>query len=298
MRLTSAALAATLALAAPAAGRPPLYRSPDGNTVTIELFNRGAATWAAGRSGSSGARTAYTTTASLNDGFPMDLLVDTGAMGLCIIQQEIDWMLSGVNHFGKPSLFPSDYRGRAVIETAGGQRLIRDKWNIREVYAFGFVLHNVEAVSCGKNGSLLGQGVLARFKSWSIDNEKGTITVVGPPINGEAVRLKKSAAYQALVGVPQSGQAGLQRSPTVQCSGPSIPRVCELRSAPVRANCSARWRACAMPCMIAWASSSAWRCRHSSSRAGERSDTVCTPPQAARQARVSRAAVRRIFRGP
>ena len=35
---------------------------------------------------------------------------------------------------------------------------------------------------------LLGQGVLARFKSWSIDNEKGTITVVGPPINGEAVR--------------------------------------------------------------------------------------------------------------
>jgi hypothetical protein len=187
MRLTSAALAVTLALAASAAGRQ-LYRSPDGNTVTIELFNRGAATWAAGRSGSSGARTAYTTTASLNDGFPMDLLVDTGAMGLCIIQQEIDWMLSGVNHFGKPSLFPSDYRGRAVIETAGGQRLIRDKWNIREVYAFGFVLHNVEAVSCGKNGSLLGQGVLARFKSWSIDNEKGTITVVGPPINGEVVR--------------------------------------------------------------------------------------------------------------
>ena len=126
MRLTSAALAVTLALAAPAAGRQ-LYRSPDGNTVTIELFNRGAATWAAGRSGSSGARTAYTTTASLNDGFPMDL-VDTGAMGLCIIQQEIDWMLSGVNHFGKPSLFPSDYRGRTVIETAGGQRLIRDKW--------------------------------------------------------------------------------------------------------------------------------------------------------------------------
>jgi hypothetical protein len=110
-------------------------------------------------------------------------------MGLCITQQEFDWMLSGVNHFGKPSLFPSDYRGRAVIETAGGQRLSRDKWNIREVYAFGFVLHNVEAVSCGKNGSLLSQGgVLARFKSWSIDNEKGTITVVGPPINGEAVR--------------------------------------------------------------------------------------------------------------
>jgi hypothetical protein len=114
MKLTSAALATTLALAAPAAGRP-LYRSPDGNTVTIELFNRGAATWAAGRSGSSGARTAYTTAAALNDGFPIDLLVDTGAMGLCIIQQEIDWMLSGVNHFGKPSLFPSDYRGRTVM---------------------------------------------------------------------------------------------------------------------------------------------------------------------------------------
>ena len=202
MRLTSAALAVTLALAAPAAGRPPVYRSPDGNTVTIELFNRGAATWAAGRSGSSGARTAYTTAVSLNDGFPMDLLVDTGAMGLCIIQQEIDWMLSGVNHFGKPSLFPSDYRGRAVIETAGGQRLIRDKWNIREVYAFGFVLHNVEAVSCGKNGSLLGQGVLARFKSWSIDNEKGTITVVGPPINGEAVRLKARRSGEAPLTKP------------------------------------------------------------------------------------------------
>ena len=188
MRLTLAALAATLALAAPTDAGPPLYRSPDGNTVTIQLFNRGAATWAAGRGGSSGARTAYTTAVSLNEGFPVDLLVDTGAMGFCIIQQEIDWMLSGVNHFGRPSLLPSDFRGRTVIETASGQRLIRDKWNIREVYAFGFVLHNVEAVSCGKNGSLLGQGVLARFKSWSIDNEKGTITVVGPPINGEAVR--------------------------------------------------------------------------------------------------------------
>jgi hypothetical protein len=42
----------------------------------------------------------------------------------------------------------------------------------------------VEAVSCGKNGSLLGQGVLARFESWSIDNEKGTITVVGPRSTG------------------------------------------------------------------------------------------------------------------
>ena len=62
-----------------------------------------------GASGSSGARTAYTVAVSLNDGFPIDLLVDTGAMGLCIIQQEIDWMLSGVNHFGKPSLFPSDF---------------------------------------------------------------------------------------------------------------------------------------------------------------------------------------------
>jgi DNA invertase Pin-like site-specific DNA recombinase len=64
---------------------------------------------------------------------------------------------------------------------------------------------------------------------------------------------------------------------------------------PVRASCSARWRACAMPCMIAWASSSAWRCRHSSLRAGDCSDTACTPPQAASQARVSRATVRRIF---
>ena len=188
MRLTLVALAATVALAAPAGARPPLYRSPDGNTVTVELFNRGAATWAAGRGGGSGARTAYTTAVSLNDGFPIDLLVDTGAMGLCVTQQEIDWMLSGVNHFGKPSLFPSDYRGRAVIETASGERLIRDKWNIREVHAFGFILHNVEAVSCGKHGSLLGQGVLARFKSWSIDNEQGTITVVGPPINGVAAR--------------------------------------------------------------------------------------------------------------
>ena len=36
---------ALAALAAPAAARPPLYRSPDGNTVTIELFNRWAITF-------------------------------------------------------------------------------------------------------------------------------------------------------------------------------------------------------------------------------------------------------------
>ena len=67
MRLTLAALAATLALAAPTDARPPrLYRSLDGNTVTIQLFNRGAATWAAGRGGSSGARPAYTTAVGNN----------------------------------------------------------------------------------------------------------------------------------------------------------------------------------------------------------------------------------------
>jgi hypothetical protein len=113
--------------------------------------------------------------------------VDTGAMDVCVDQYAIDAMLSGVNLFGKPTLLSSDYRGRTVIETASGQRLIRDKWNLREVYVFGFVLYNVEAVSCGYNRSLLGQGILARFKSWSINNEKGTITVVGPPINGEAI---------------------------------------------------------------------------------------------------------------
>ena len=60
----------------------------------------------------------------------------------------------------------------------------------------------VEAVLCGKTGSLLGQGVLARFKSWSIDNEKGTITVVGPPINGEAVRLKARRTGEAPLTKP------------------------------------------------------------------------------------------------
>jgi len=205
MRLTSAALAATLVLAVPAAGRLPLYRSPDGNTVTIELFNRGAATWAAGRSGSSGARTAYTTAAALNDGFPIDLLVDTGAMGLCIIQQEIDWMLSGVNHFGKPSLFPSDYRGRAVIETAGGQRLIRDKWNIREVYCLW--LRPAQRRSCvvrqewiaarpGRSGQV--QELVNRQREGDDHGSRPSDQRGGGPIEGPSHR--RSAAYQALVG--------------------------------------------------------------------------------------------------
>ena len=63
---------------------------------------------------------------------------------------------------------------------------------------------------------------------------------------------------------------------------------------PVRASCSARWRACAMPCMITRAFSSTWRCRprrrrepanarHGLSAAGSQADQV------------SRAAVRRIL---
>jgi hypothetical protein len=109
-----------------------------------------------------------------------------------------------------------------------------------------------------------------------------------------------------VVRAPLSLKPTAQRTPEVslfraQLIQPSTVRVAQLRhhvQRPVWANCSARWRACAIPCMIAWASSSAWCCRHWSSRVGECSDTVCTPSQAVRQARISRAAVRRIFRSP
>ena len=49
----------------------------------------------------------------------------------------------------------------------------------------------VEAVSCGKTGSLLGQGVLARFKSWSPPQQARWQDGHGQPGDG---------GYDALIG--------------------------------------------------------------------------------------------------
>ena len=179
MKPIIAAIAAVVALSMPAAAA----WSPDGNTATFELLN--SSLEGSGWGGASGARTAWWTTILLNDGsWVSDTLIDTGAMGVCIAQPKIDAMRSGEDRLsGKPTLFASDYRGRVIIETASGQKLVRDQWNIHEVRTLGFILYDVVVTTCG-DASLLGQGILARFKSWSIDNQKGTITVVGPPANG------------------------------------------------------------------------------------------------------------------
>jgi predicted aspartyl protease len=167
------ALAGVLALSTHVAtARPPLYRSPDGNTVTVELFNE-----------SSGSHSSFWTTASLNGDIGQDFLVDTGATGICVAQYVIDAMLHGsmaVGSTSPPLLTPADYRGRTLVGLANGRTVVRDKWNIRSVWVFGFELHNIDATSCGTGESLLGQGVLTRFKSWTMDNERGTITVIGP----------------------------------------------------------------------------------------------------------------------
>ncbi|HYE42925.1 MAG TPA: retroviral-like aspartic protease family protein [Caulobacteraceae bacterium] len=75
------------------------------------------------------------------------------------------------------SLREADHRGSGFALLADGSRVKAEAYNLRSLKVGGRTLHNVTAmVSPGREGTLLlGQSFLRRFKSWSIDNQKGVL---------------------------------------------------------------------------------------------------------------------------
>jgi clan AA aspartic protease (TIGR02281 family) len=98
-----------------------------------------------------------------------DFVIDSGATQVCLSAE----MARALMRAGK--LTPADFRGGGGAILADGSRVPARIYNLRSLKVGGRELKNVSAVVQSGHGPgqlLLGQNVLRRFKSWSIDNRR------------------------------------------------------------------------------------------------------------------------------
>ena len=73
-------------------------------------------------------------------------------------------------------LTPADERGFGTAILADGSRVRAERVMLHSIQVGGHTVKNVLASVTDTQGSLLlGQSFLARFKSWSIDNERSVL---------------------------------------------------------------------------------------------------------------------------
>jgi clan AA aspartic protease (TIGR02281 family) len=106
----------------------------------------------------------------LNDAVHVDFVVDSGASTVSIPEPvAAELMRSG-------RLSREDFIGQAQYKVADGSSHTAKAFNIRLLMVGDRVLQNVNAIiSPPGSPALLGQTFLSRFKSWSIDNQRGVL---------------------------------------------------------------------------------------------------------------------------
>jgi clan AA aspartic protease (TIGR02281 family) len=113
--------------------------------------------------------------ASINGSAPLQFTLDTGATSVSIPQGVADQLIAA----GK--LAPADYRQDVTVHLADGSKIQKRIYMLRSVTIGGRTVADVECTVGGSGTSmLLGQSVLRRFKSWSIDNARNVL-VLGAP---------------------------------------------------------------------------------------------------------------------
>jgi len=103
-----------------------------------------------------------------------DFVVDSGATQVCLSAE----MARALMHAGK--LTATDFRGGGGAILADGSRVPARIYNLRSLRIGGRELKNVSAVIQAGHGPgqlLLGQNVLRRFRSWSIDNRRRVLVL-------------------------------------------------------------------------------------------------------------------------
>lgn len=101
----------------------------------------------------------------LNDQLTLDFTVDSGA-SVVTVPADVVLTLIRTN-----TIRDSDFRGEQVYVLADGSRVKSRNFILRTLAVGDITIENVEATIVDVKGSLLlGQSLLRRFKSWSIDN--------------------------------------------------------------------------------------------------------------------------------
>ncbi len=104
------------------------------------------------------------------NGFEMPFMIDSGSSVICLP----DAFIGDLRR--RSLLTDADIRGWQNSELADG-RIVRSKaYNLTQFTIGTWVLVDVAASSCGKSKvALLGQAVLGRFVSWSLDNQRNVL---------------------------------------------------------------------------------------------------------------------------
>lgn len=112
----------------------------------------------------------WTVPVSINDRITLDFTVDSGAADVAI---PADVVLTLVR---TGSLSDDDFLGNRTYTMSDGSTFPSTIFRIRSLKVGNKVLENVTGNIASVNGQLLlGQSFLARFRSWSINNERGVL---------------------------------------------------------------------------------------------------------------------------
>jgi predicted aspartyl protease len=111
---------------------------------------------------------------SLNGSMLMNLTLDSGAAGLTIPRHVADELMN------EGKLAPADFRGLVTSVLADNSKVINQLYILPSVTIAGRTVYDVPCVVGDDNTSmLLGQSVLQKFRSWSIDNERHVLVLNG-----------------------------------------------------------------------------------------------------------------------
>ena len=112
----------------------------------------------------------WTVPVSINDKITLDFTIDSGAADVSI---PADVVMTLVR---TGSLTDNDFLGKHTYTMADGSTVPSTIFRIRSLRVGNKILENVTGSISSVNGQLLlGQSFLARFRSWSINNQRGVL---------------------------------------------------------------------------------------------------------------------------
>jgi predicted aspartyl protease len=110
---------------------------------------------------------------STSDGSQFYAVVDSGAADIILPSEVV------TNLFNRGVLSRTDYIGKRLYSLADGSTVNYDVYSLNYIKVGDLSVRDVNvAVSEPNSGALLGQSFFKRFKSWSIDNQGRTLTIV------------------------------------------------------------------------------------------------------------------------
>ena len=114
----------------------------------------------------------YVVPVRFNDAITLDAIVDSGASDVSV---PADIVLTLIR---TKTVTQSDFLGQQTYVLADGSKVPSQQFKIRSLRVGNKTVENVVASIASVQGTiLLGQSFLAKFKSWSVDNEQHTLVL-------------------------------------------------------------------------------------------------------------------------